>query len=90
MCESAYQLTRANLRNRIDELEAVLAPAGIRVRKDILFDEHRTLSTGLYGEALPAYQGSQDTKPKTIKVKDDSSAGDSYFERVSQKVVSLF
>ncbi|KZZ34798.1 patatin-like phospholipase family protein, partial [Oleiphilus sp. HI0117] len=57
MCESAYQLTRANLRNRIDELEKVLAPAGVRVRKDILFDEQRTLSTGLYGEALPTYQG---------------------------------
>ena len=92
MCESAYQLTRANLRKRVDELEAVLAPAGIRVRKDILFDEQRTLSTGLYGEALPTYQGGGGAQPMTIKQKGNKSvaSGDSYFERVSQKVVSLF
>jgi predicted acylesterase/phospholipase RssA len=86
MCESAYQLTRANLRNRMEELEKVLAPAGIRIRKDILFDEHRTLSTGLYG--LPSQQGKKDSKPKTIKAK--GAGGESYLEKVSQKVVSLF
>jgi predicted acylesterase/phospholipase RssA len=90
MCESAYQLTRANLRNRMEELEKVLEPAGIRIRKDILFDEHRTLSTGLYGADLPAYQGKQDSKPKTIKAKGAKFGSESYLEKVSQKVVSLF
>jgi len=87
MCEQAYQLTRANLRERADELAKVLAPAGVRVRHDILDDEQRTLSTGLYGEALPMYQAK--IKPFSSKSMSDAG-GESYFEKVSHKVASIF
>jgi len=87
MCETAYQITRANIRDRADELSKLLSPAGIRIRKDILEDEHRTLSTGLYGEALPMYESG-------IKVKRDKEAGvatfDNYLERVTSRVASIF
>jgi len=83
MCEQAYQLTRASLRSRAEELESLLAPAGIRIRHDILNDESRTLSTGLYGTALPTYQG----KVRKISANNVSS---SYLERVSNKVTSIF
>lgn len=82
MCEQAYQLTRASLRARSAEIESLLAPAGIRLRHDILNDEARTLSTGLYGAALPTYQ----SKANKITI---SKPEDSYFEKVS-KVVSIF
>ena len=83
MCEQAYQLTRASIRARADELESLLAPAGIRLRHDILNDEARTLSTGLYGAALPTYQA------KIQKISAQGSR-DSYLERVSSKVASIF
>jgi len=85
MCEEAYQLTRANLRERKEELEKIFAPAGIRIRHDILEDTQRTLSTGLYGEALPVYQA----KIKPVNAKKDAE-NESYLERISQKVVSIF
>lgn len=83
MCEQAYQLTRASLRARSDELSELLAPAGIRIRHDILNDESRTLSTGLYGAALPTYQ----SKIRKIPSVNQS---DGYFEKMTNKVVSLF
>ncbi len=83
MCEQAYQLTRASLRSRVNELEPMLAPAGIRIRHDILNDESRTLSTGLYGAALPTYQA----KIQKISV---NGSGDSYLDRVTNKVASIF
>ncbi len=89
MCEQAYQLTRENLRSRADELEKILGPAGIRIRHDILEDENRTLSTGLYGEALPTYQPRVDKRAKIYSTKKEAS-NESYLEKVSQKVVSLF
>ncbi len=90
MCESAYQVTRANLRQRVEELEPLLASSGIRIRHDILFDETRTLTTGLYGEALPVFPnvGPQQTIKRSKAVSADSA--ESYLEKVSQKVVSLF
>ena len=83
MCEQAYQLTRASIRSRATELERLLAPAGIRIRHDILNDETRTLSTGLYGTALPMYQAK-------IKKISTENASNSYFEKVSSKVTSIF
>lgn len=83
MCEQGYQLTRASLRARSEELEPLLSKAGIRLRHDILNDENRTLSTGLYGAALPNYQ------PKAQKV-SAAKSGDSYLEKVTNKVVSIF
>lgn len=83
MCEQAYQLTRASIRARADELEGLLAPAGIRLRHDILNDETRTLSTGLYGVALPTYQA------KIQRINTRSST-EGYLERVSNKVASMF
>lgn len=56
VCEQAYQITRAELLRNAGELEQELAPLGIRVRHDILNDQARTLSTGLYGEAMPTYK----------------------------------
>jgi len=87
MCEQAYQLTRATLRERSEELAKILTPAGVRIRHDILNDEQRTLSTGLYGEALPMYQGK--IKAFTSKSEDDVQV-ESYLERMSQKVASIF
>lgn len=87
MCERAYQLTRENLRGRVDELEDILAPAGVRIRRDILEDESRTLSTGLYGETLPMYQPKVKSAARESK---KEASNESYFDRVSQKVVSLF
>ena len=55
VCEHAYQMTRRDLLNRYDELQARLARFGIRIRRDILEDEQRTISTSLYGEMLPLY-----------------------------------
>jgi len=89
MCEQAYQLTRENIRSRACELEAVLRPAGIRIRHDILEDESRTLSTGLYGEALPMYQPRAEQRVKMYGTKKAES-NESYLGKVSQKVVSLF
>lgn len=55
VCEHAYQMTRQNLLSRADELEKTFAPYGITLRRDILEDEQRTISTSLYGEMLPVY-----------------------------------
>jgi predicted acylesterase/phospholipase RssA len=88
MCESAYQLTRANLRERADELEKILSPAGISIRHDILSDDSRTLSTGLYGEALPTYQAK--ISSRAGKITKNKAGNDGYLNKVSQKVVSLF
>jgi len=87
MCEQAYQLTRATLRERSEELAKILTPVGVRIRHDILNDEQRTLSTGLYGEALPMYQG----KIKAFTSKSEKGVQtESYLERVSHKVASIF
>ncbi len=55
VCEHAYQMTRKDLRRRANELEKAFAPFGIRLRRDVLEDEQRTISTSLYGEMLPMY-----------------------------------
>ena len=55
VCEHAYQMTRRDLLERADELEPKLAKYGIRLRRDRLEDEQRTISTSLYGEMLPLY-----------------------------------
>lgn len=55
VCEHAYQMTRRDLLNRADELEPKLAKYGIKLRRDRLEDEQRTISTSLYGEMLPLY-----------------------------------
>ncbi len=55
VCEHAYQMTRRDLLRRYDELQAQFARFGIRIRRDILEDEQRTISTSLYGEMLPVY-----------------------------------
>lgn len=55
VCEHAYQMTRRDLLRRADTLEAQLAPFGIKLRRDRLEDDQRTMSTSLYGEMLPVY-----------------------------------
>ena len=55
VCEHAYQMTRRDLLKRADELEPKLAKYGIKLRRDRLEDEQRTISTSLYGEMLPLY-----------------------------------
>ncbi len=55
VCEHAYQMTRKDLKRRANELESVLKPYGITLRRDILNDDQRTISTSLYGEMLPIY-----------------------------------
>lgn len=73
VCEHAYQMTRRDLLRRYDELQARLAPFGIRIRRDILEDEQRTISTSLYGEMLPLYVAKE-------KEKED---GRHYLNRIS-------
>ncbi len=87
MCEEAYQMTRRAIRQRAVELETTLAPFGIKVRHDILADEKRTLSTGLYGETLPVFSSSPQTK---TQVNESLADSESYFERMTQKVAALF
>jgi NTE family protein len=48
-------MTRRDLLQRADELEPRLARYGIKLRRDRLEDEQRTISTSLYGEMLPLY-----------------------------------
>ncbi|PID43836.1 MAG: patatin [Proteobacteria bacterium] len=55
VCEHAYQMTRKDLLARADELEPRLASFGIRLDRDVLEDDQRTISTSLYGEMLPVY-----------------------------------
>ncbi|MCP5162615.1 MAG: patatin-like phospholipase family protein [Hahellaceae bacterium] len=55
VCEHAYQMTRKDLRRRANELEQILKPYGVTLRRDILEDDQRTISTSLYGEMLPVY-----------------------------------
>ena len=55
VCEHAYQMTRRDLLRRADELEPLLARQGIRLNRDVLEDNERTISTALYGETLPLY-----------------------------------
>lgn len=55
VCEHAYQMTRQDILARFDQLSTQLAPFGVKIRRDILEDEQRTLSTSLYGEMLPLY-----------------------------------
>ncbi|PHS45424.1 MAG: patatin [Marinobacter sp.] len=55
VCEHAYQMTRRDLLSRADQLVPKLAKYGIKLRRDRLEDEQRTISTSLYGEMLPLY-----------------------------------
>ncbi|MBU6953928.1 MULTISPECIES: patatin-like phospholipase family protein [unclassified Hahella] len=55
VCEHAYQMTRQDLLHRYDALSEQFAPYGVTIRRDILEDEQRTISTSLYGEMLPVY-----------------------------------
>ncbi len=43
VCELAYADTRADLRQRADELEPVFARMGVTLRRDVLADQSRTL-----------------------------------------------
>ena len=85
ICENAYLMTRATIRERASEFEKILQPAGVRIRHAILDDETRTLSTGLYGETLPVYHA-QSLGPKHTK----EPATESYLERVGHRVAALF
>jgi len=67
VCEHAYQMTRRDILRRADELEQTLAPYGIRLRRDRLEDEQRTISTSLYGEMLPLYVARERREGSTWK-----------------------
>lgn len=43
VCEYAYVATRRDLRERADQLEPVLARHGLRLRRDVLADDSRTI-----------------------------------------------
>lgn len=47
VCQLAYRNTLADLRARADTLRPLLATHGIRLRDEILEDEHRSILTGL-------------------------------------------
>jgi len=64
VCEHAYQMTRQDLLKRYDQLSEQLAPFGITICREILEDQQRTISTGLYGETLPLYAAKEKGKEK--------------------------
>jgi hypothetical protein len=47
LCEHAYQKTREELWKRRHELTPLLEPHGIKIRTDVLQDEHMTLVKSL-------------------------------------------
>jgi predicted acylesterase/phospholipase RssA len=53
LCEHAYQRTRANLLERSDLLEPLLARHGVSLRMSVLRDSHRTLVAGLPARMRP-------------------------------------
>jgi hypothetical protein len=46
VCELAYEMTRADLRHRADELEPILRRHGVRLRKDAVTGGSRRKGTG--------------------------------------------
>ncbi len=76
ICEHAYQMTRRDLLARADNLEPQLARYGIRLRRDRLEDEQRTISTSLYGEMLPLHvaRGRQKVNKGRLEASLDSVA----------------
>jgi hypothetical protein len=58
LSEHAYRHTRAQLRQRADELEPILARHGLALDKDALQDEHKTLA-----HLRPAHRR---TRPRTL------------------------
>jgi hypothetical protein len=52
VCQLGYRNTLQDLRERAGTLEPVLAAHGIRLRRDVLDDRHRTVLSGL-GAAPP-------------------------------------
>ncbi len=77
VCEHAYQMTRHDLLQRFDSLSDELADFGIKIKKEILEDEQRTISTGLYGEMLPLY------------VSNDQESRGGYFDRIGAGLESV-
>ncbi|WP_369599933.1 patatin-like phospholipase family protein [Hahella sp. SMD15-11] len=61
VCEHAYQMTRRDLLARYEELSEALAPFGVTLKRDVLEDDQRTLSTSLYGASLPLYRHAEPT-----------------------------
>jgi NTE family protein len=47
LSEHAYQMTRAELRRRLRELEPILARHGVRIDRDVLYDQTRVLARPL-------------------------------------------
>ena len=54
LAEHAYQATRADLRARSDEVDALLARHGLALRRDVLDNANRTLASGLRRRAHTA------------------------------------
>ncbi|WP_148861693.1 patatin-like phospholipase family protein [Marinobacter fonticola] len=75
VCEHAYQMTRRDLLARADHLETTLAPYGIRLRRDRLEDDQRTISTSLYGEMLPLYVAKGRAKRARVRSGLDNVTG---------------
>ncbi|WP_407351474.1 patatin-like phospholipase family protein [Luteimonas sp. R10] len=68
VCELAYRSTLADLRHRAGELRPVLAAHGIRLRDEILDDEHRTILDGL----RPPPPRSTETTARLRRALDDT------------------
>lgn len=85
ICEQAYQTTRRQLLEQADLLEVKLKPAGVKLRRDILEDASRTLSSGLYGENMPMFESK--VTPISHAVKKEVA---NTWEWVGQRVTSWF
>lgn len=83
VCEQAYQATRQQLLAQADALQARLGE-GVTVRRDVLEDPSRTLSTGLYGEAIPTF------KSGSVSSKQAKEAEEGYLDRITHKVANWF
>lgn len=92
VCEHAYQATRRALREQAEALQAKLGD-DIHIRMDVLEDPDRTLSAGLYSEAIPSYQNAvPPSKPESGEAaqgrKGDDKGG--YFSRMSASLSKKF
>lgn len=90
VCEQAYQTTRHALLEQADELEEALAPLGVRVRRSVLEDSGRRLSSGLYAENLPQYEADPLKTLGKAGKKKDAGARENRLERATKRVAAWF
>ncbi|MDX1453818.1 MAG: patatin-like phospholipase family protein, partial [Oleiphilaceae bacterium] len=83
LCEQAYQITRQQLRERLDELAPSFEQLGISVREEVLHDQSRNLKTGLYIESVPYFRAETDAAEETGVVESISQRSSALLKRAA-------